>query len=41
MLKYGSDMADENAAEEWEANQAKGATAFLDYIDSLKGNNSE
>ena len=41
MLKYGSDMADENAAEEWQANQANGAKAFLDYLNSLKGNDSE
>lgn len=37
MLKYGSDMADEDAAAEWEANQAKGAAAFYQYIDDLAG----
>lgn len=35
ILKYGSDMADENAAEEWEANQAKGADMFIEYMENL------
>lgn len=32
LMKYGSDFADENAAEEWEANQAKGKELFLEWL---------
>jgi adenosylhomocysteine nucleosidase len=35
MLKYGSDFADENAADTWEQNQANGAALFLDYMNNL------
>ena len=38
MLKYGSDMADEEAAKTWEENQADGAEAFLEYMDTLASN---
>ena len=41
MLKYGSDMADENAAKEWEANQAKGAQLFVDYLAELENTTDE
>ena len=35
IVKYASDMADENAAEEWEANQSKGADMFLDLFKEM------
>lgn len=35
LVKYASDFADENAAEEWEANQAKGAQMFLDLFKDM------
>lgn len=36
MLKYGSDMADDDAAKTWEENQADGAQEFLKYLGSLE-----
>jgi adenosylhomocysteine nucleosidase len=35
IVKYASDFADENAAEEWEANQAKGADLFLELFKDM------
>jgi len=32
LLKYGSDMADENASHTWEENQAAGAELFLNLL---------
>jgi adenosylhomocysteine nucleosidase len=32
LLKYGSDFADESAANDWEANQSNGAELFLEWI---------
>ncbi len=32
IYKYGSDFADENAAEDWEENQKKGAKLFIEQI---------
>lgn len=36
MLKYGSDMANESAPEEWQANQANGLSLFMDFIKDLE-----
>lgn len=41
VLKYGSDFADDNAANEWQENQAKGAELFIDFLDQLEKNKSE
>ena len=35
IVKYASDFADENAAEEWEANQSKGAELFLELFKDM------
>lgn len=32
LVKYGTDFADENSAEEWEANMSKGKDLFLDWL---------
>lgn len=37
IMKYASDMADENAAADWEANQSKGAELFLQYLKDNHG----
>jgi len=37
IMKYASDMADENAATDWEANRAKGAKLFLEYLKENHG----
>jgi adenosylhomocysteine nucleosidase len=37
IMKYASDMADENAAADWEANQSKGAELFLKYLKENHG----
>lgn len=34
LVKYGSDFADESAADDWEANQSKGAELFLEWLKS-------
>jgi len=36
MLKYGSDMADSDAAKTWEENQADGAELFLEQLKALE-----
>jgi len=41
MLKYGSDMADEDAPKTWEENQAAGAEAFLNYLDEIGATNDD
>lgn len=41
MLKYASDLANESAPEEWEANQAKGKDMFLKWLDDLEKNIQE
>ena len=35
MLKYGSDMADEDAPKTWEENQSAGADLFIEYLENL------
>lgn len=35
MLKYASDMADDNAPEDWQANQANGAEEFLKWVEEF------
>ena len=32
LMKYGSDFADETAADDWQENQAKGADLFIDWL---------
>lgn len=32
MVKYGSDFADETAADDWQENQANGANMFIDWL---------
>jgi adenosylhomocysteine nucleosidase len=41
MLKYASDLADDKATEEWQANQAKGKDMFLKWLDELEKNIQE
>tara|TARA_B100000035_G_C21034582_1_gene570178 strand:- start:372 stop:953 length:582 start_codon:yes stop_codon:yes gene_type:complete len=36
MLKYASDLADEKAPEDWQANQAKGKDMFLTWLDDME-----
>lgn len=36
MLKYASDMADADAPEEWQKNQAKGLDLFLEYLKDIE-----
>ena len=41
MLKYASDLADDKATNEWQANQAKGKDMFLKWLDDLEKNIQE
>jgi len=36
MLKYASDLADEQSPEEWQANQAKGKDMFLAWLSDME-----
>jgi adenosylhomocysteine nucleosidase len=41
ILKYATDLADENAADHWKENQANGKDMFLKWLDDLEKNIQE
>lgn len=41
LLKYASDLADDKAPEDWEANQANGKDMFLAWLDDMEKNIQE